>query len=196
MPSIGILELFIIILVVVAFVKPEDLPKFFRTMGNLYGQAQRYFYQMKMYSRQTFDEISRLDQPVPDPAEDPWHDEHAHDSYHDEYHHDHYHHDHDDYHHDHHHDPDYCDHDAQHHEYESAYAVGDLADAASTVAEISGDDAAPSPVAEAAGGEAPAKPKAAPTDSLMPEPAPGTVRRGGDEPAEKPASAPEAESAK
>jgi Sec-independent protein translocase protein TatA len=40
--GLGIWELVIIIIVVVLFVKPEDLPKFFRKVGKLYGELKRY----------------------------------------------------------------------------------------------------------------------------------------------------------
>ncbi len=40
--GLGIWELIIIIVAVVIFVKPEDLPKFFRKVGKLYGDLKRY----------------------------------------------------------------------------------------------------------------------------------------------------------
>jgi sec-independent protein translocase protein TatB len=41
--GIGFSELILIGLVLIIFIKPEDLPKFFRTMGKLYGQLKRAY---------------------------------------------------------------------------------------------------------------------------------------------------------
>ena len=37
MPSIGITEMVIILVVILVFIRPEDLPKFLRTIGKFYG---------------------------------------------------------------------------------------------------------------------------------------------------------------
>ncbi len=40
--GLGIWELVIIVIVVILFVRPEDMPKFFRKVGKLYGELKRY----------------------------------------------------------------------------------------------------------------------------------------------------------
>jgi Sec-independent protein translocase protein TatA len=40
--GLGIWELIIIFIVVILFVKPEDLPKFFKKVGKLYGELKKY----------------------------------------------------------------------------------------------------------------------------------------------------------
>jgi sec-independent protein translocase protein TatB len=41
--GIGFSELVLIGLILILFIKPEDLPKFFRTMGKLYGQLKKSY---------------------------------------------------------------------------------------------------------------------------------------------------------
>ncbi|MDR1430052.1 MAG: hypothetical protein LBI85_07150 [Spirochaetaceae bacterium] len=41
--GIGFSELVLIGLILIIFVKPEDLPKFFRTLGKLYGQLKKAY---------------------------------------------------------------------------------------------------------------------------------------------------------
>jgi Sec-independent protein translocase protein TatA len=104
MPGLAFSEMILVLIAIILFVRPDDLPKFVRTLGNLYGSLQRYFYQARAYTRSTFYEISTLDQPPPEPidyqeenycdgSDDDYH-------YHDEYDHDHDYHEHDEYHHD------------------------------------------------------------------------------------------------
>jgi sec-independent protein translocase protein TatB len=40
--GISFSELFVILVVVLIVVKPEDLPKFFRGLGRIYGQLKRF----------------------------------------------------------------------------------------------------------------------------------------------------------
>jgi sec-independent protein translocase protein TatB len=41
--GIGFSELVLIGLILIIFIKPEDLPKFFRTLGKLYGQMKKAY---------------------------------------------------------------------------------------------------------------------------------------------------------
>jgi sec-independent protein translocase protein TatB len=41
--GIGFSELVLIGLILIIFIKPEDLPKFFRTLGKLYGQLKKSY---------------------------------------------------------------------------------------------------------------------------------------------------------
>lgn len=58
MPGFSIGELFLIVIAVIIFVRPEDLPRFFRNVGKIYGEIQRQFTKMRTYTRDTLDEIS------------------------------------------------------------------------------------------------------------------------------------------
>jgi Sec-independent protein translocase protein TatA len=40
--GLGIGELAIIVIIIIIFVKPEDLPKFFRKVGRLYAELKKY----------------------------------------------------------------------------------------------------------------------------------------------------------
>lgn len=40
--GLGIWELLVIFIVVIIFIKPEDLPRFFRKVGKMYGELKRY----------------------------------------------------------------------------------------------------------------------------------------------------------
>ena len=50
--DIGFIEWFAILLCVILFVKPEDLPELFRFLGKMYGQVMRV-------SRVFLDELNR-----------------------------------------------------------------------------------------------------------------------------------------
>ncbi len=70
MPGFSIGELFLIVIAVIIFVRPEDLPRFFRNVGKIYGEIQRQFTKMRTYTRDTLDEISSCATP---PAGGPIH---------------------------------------------------------------------------------------------------------------------------
>jgi Sec-independent protein translocase protein TatA len=167
MPGLAISEMMLVLVAIILFVRPDDLPKFVRTLGNFYGTIQRYFYQARAYTRSTFYEISTLDQPPPEPTDyddenycdgtdDDYHKEHG------EYDHDHDYHEHDEFHHDH-------DHDDDHTLESGAEATLDTICAA----DISGSDhGATEDVANSAADEsASAPPTEFPTDSVSEEPA-------------------------
>lgn len=160
MPGLAISEMMLVLIAIILFVRPDDLPKFVRTIGNLYGTVQRYFYQARAYTRSTFHEISTLDQPPPEPID--YHDENYCDGsdddyhkYHDEYDHDHDYHEHDEHHHD--------------HELESVEPTLD----AICAADISGSDhGATEDVANSAADESTSAPPAeSATDSVSEQPA-------------------------
>lgn len=58
-PSVG--EMLIVLGVVILLVRPEDLPKFCRTVGRFYGEIRRYL----TMGMSTLEKISRLDQMPP-----------------------------------------------------------------------------------------------------------------------------------
>jgi Sec-independent protein translocase protein TatA len=67
MPSLSLGELTIIAVAVLLFVKPEDLPRFFRTVGRIYGEFRRYV----RAGMATMEQVSRLDElPTFDPLPD------------------------------------------------------------------------------------------------------------------------------
>lgn len=71
MPSISPGEIIIIVLAIVLFVKPEQLPRFMRSIGKMYAEVQRYIFKVRSYTSQTMDSISQLDAtltPAPPPA--------------------------------------------------------------------------------------------------------------------------------
>ena len=41
--GIGFGEILIILLIIIIFIRPEDLPKFLRSAGKLYGQLKRMY---------------------------------------------------------------------------------------------------------------------------------------------------------
>ena len=58
MPSPSILEIVIIAVIAIVFVKPEDWPALLRKIGKWYGKIQRQIWDFKMASRQMMDEYS------------------------------------------------------------------------------------------------------------------------------------------
>ena len=48
---------------IILFVRPEDLPRFFRNLGQLYVELQRHVRRFKSYTRYTVDEIAQIDSP-------------------------------------------------------------------------------------------------------------------------------------
>jgi Sec-independent protein translocase protein TatA len=60
--GLGIWEIVIILLAVIIFIKPEDLPKFFRKVGNVYGQIKRY-------NREVVRKIRHIEYEVKEPFE-------------------------------------------------------------------------------------------------------------------------------
>jgi Sec-independent protein translocase protein TatA len=60
--GLGIWEILIILLAVIIFIKPEDLPKFFRKVGNLYGQIKRY-------NREVVRKVREIEYEVTEPFE-------------------------------------------------------------------------------------------------------------------------------
>jgi Sec-independent protein translocase protein TatA len=164
MPGLAMSEMVLVLIAIILFVRPDDLPKFVRTLGNLYGAMQRYFYQARAYTRSTFHEISTLDQPPPDPID--YHDEHYCDGSDDDYHHGEYDHDHDY----HEHDEFHHDHDDDHHHHES---VEQPTLDAICAADISASDhGASEDVANSASDESSSEPPAeSATDSVSEEPA-------------------------
>ena len=65
MPSLGIGELVLVGIVIILFVRPEDLPKFIRNVGRFYTQFHRQFMNLRMYTQETIEEISAIDRRDP-----------------------------------------------------------------------------------------------------------------------------------
>ena len=61
MPSLSLGELILILVVVVVFIRPEELPKVMRKLGRVYAHAQRSLTKFKDYSQDAMDELTTLD---------------------------------------------------------------------------------------------------------------------------------------
>jgi len=68
MPGLGLFEIAIVLLALIIFVRPEDLPKLVRHVGRLYGDLQRQLNHFKHLTRDAMDEL-RNDQVEPLPVE-------------------------------------------------------------------------------------------------------------------------------
>ena len=55
--GIGISELLLILLAVIILIRPEDLPKFVRTVGKLYGKVKHYYNEAVGFKDQVIKEI-------------------------------------------------------------------------------------------------------------------------------------------
>lgn len=69
---VSFFEFTIVVVAVILFVRPEDLPKFLRTAGRLYGAFQAWYRQAQNQTRDTFRELSELDLPKSDPPPAEW----------------------------------------------------------------------------------------------------------------------------
>jgi len=71
MPSLSLGELIIILIAVIVFIRPEELPKLMRRLGRAYAYAQRSLTKFKTYSQDTMDELTSLEmKPEPNTSED------------------------------------------------------------------------------------------------------------------------------
>ena len=64
--GISLPEVILILIVVIVFVRPEDLPKFLRSAGRLYGKAKRMYKEVIGVTNQVVKEINsiaELDEP-------------------------------------------------------------------------------------------------------------------------------------
>ena len=64
MPSIGFSEIVLILLVILIFVKPEDLPKFLRNLRKLYIMIQQQLGRLNMVTKDTFNELTQVEPPI------------------------------------------------------------------------------------------------------------------------------------
>ena len=55
----GLGEIILILVVIVLFVRPEDLPKFFRTVGRIYGELQHYSSKLRYYAHANVLELEK-----------------------------------------------------------------------------------------------------------------------------------------
>jgi Sec-independent protein translocase protein TatA len=76
--GIGFSEIIILLLVIIIFVRPGDLPQFLRRAGRLYGKAKRAYTELVAVKDRIMQEIDEAAAPVeppaippPGPAEDP-----------------------------------------------------------------------------------------------------------------------------
>jgi len=57
--GLGLWEIVIIIVAVLIFIKPEDLPGFFRKIGRIYGQIKQYNREMVKKLREIEHDVSK-----------------------------------------------------------------------------------------------------------------------------------------
>ena len=62
MPSFGLGEILIILIAIVLFVQPDDLPKFIRNLGRVYGDFQRFLVRMRSMSQETLSELAQIEE--------------------------------------------------------------------------------------------------------------------------------------
>lgn len=56
--SIGLFEIILILLAIVIFVKPEDMPKFFHSVGTLFRKLKNFFIEIKNQISSVTDEFN------------------------------------------------------------------------------------------------------------------------------------------
>ena len=62
--GIGFGEILIVLLIAIVFIRPEDLPKFLRSAGRLYGQIKRMYNELLQTKDKIIKEIdTSLDEP-------------------------------------------------------------------------------------------------------------------------------------
>ena len=61
--GIGFGEILIVLLVAIVFIRPEDLPKFLRSAGRLYGQLKRMYNEVIRTKEEIIKEIDRAGSP-------------------------------------------------------------------------------------------------------------------------------------
>ena len=69
--GIGFGEIVVIFIILIIFIKPEDLPKFLRSAGRLYGKAKKMYnevIQIKNQIIKEIDEAATLDAPSASPS--------------------------------------------------------------------------------------------------------------------------------
>lgn len=57
--GIGLSEILIILLAIIILIRPEDLPKFVRTVGKLYGKLKHYYNEAVGFKDEVIKEIDR-----------------------------------------------------------------------------------------------------------------------------------------
>ncbi len=72
MMGIGFSELVVIVLVVLVFIKPEDLPAFFRKLGKIYAELKKGYDELTAVKDDFIREVeaaARIEEEAPAPAE-------------------------------------------------------------------------------------------------------------------------------
>jgi Sec-independent protein translocase protein TatA len=69
--GIGFSEIIIIFLAVIIFVRPDDLPKFLRTLGRLYGRAKKVYQELTAVKDRIIQEIDEAASPADPPTVPP-----------------------------------------------------------------------------------------------------------------------------
>lgn len=64
MLGLSLQEFFVLLVAVVVFVRPEDLPQFVRSLGRLYGKIQRFVHEARSVTRSTIREIESMDKDI------------------------------------------------------------------------------------------------------------------------------------
>ncbi|GHU64754.1 hypothetical protein FACS189447_02290 [Spirochaetia bacterium] len=65
--GIGFSEIIVVLLLIIVFVRPDDLPKFLRTLGRLYGKAKRAYNELVSVKNRFIKEIDEA-ATLPEPA--------------------------------------------------------------------------------------------------------------------------------
>ncbi|OVE81560.1 hypothetical protein BVY04_02850 [bacterium M21] len=61
LPDVGFKEIIVIGIVAIIVIKPKDWPKVLRQVGRMYGKLHDFLLQMRSYTRDTMDQITKLD---------------------------------------------------------------------------------------------------------------------------------------
>ena len=72
--GIGLSEIILIFLVIIVFIRPDDLPKFLRSAGRFYGKAKKLYNeltQVKDKMLKEIDEATSLEEPPKSAAKTP-----------------------------------------------------------------------------------------------------------------------------
>jgi Sec-independent protein translocase protein TatA len=69
--GVGFSEIIILFLVVIIFVRPDDLPKFLRMAGRLYGKAKKAYNELVLVKDRIVREIDEAAGPVEPPEVPP-----------------------------------------------------------------------------------------------------------------------------
>ena len=61
LPGPSFVELLIVILALIIFIKPEEMPQFFRKVGKAYATVQSFIRRARAFTSQTMDDFTRFE---------------------------------------------------------------------------------------------------------------------------------------